>query len=557
MTIVWLAINASYSHSSLALPLLHEAARGHVAADWALVAATVNDDALALAAAVDRHAPEVLAGTVYLFNRNLLLDVVRRLHALRPQCRIILGGPEFLGANEAFLRAEPAVAAVLRGEGEDAFPLWLECPNTLELWPDVPGLCYLDHAGRYHDNGRATVSKDTFATLRPERSPFFDLAKPFVQIETTRGCTATCSFCTSAHSGPITPLPWRRVTELLAHLRQAGTREIRLLDRTFNLNPRRAGRFLRHLRDEHPELRVHLEVHPALLPDALRAAFAAARPGQLHLELGLQTTDAEALRLSARPGAAGDAWDGVRFLCGLRNLACHVDLLAGLPGTTLDGLLDDVTRLACLGPAEIQLETLKVLPGTALAAQARALGVVAAPDPPYDVMRTPHMSVDDLEHAARLARVLDLFYNTHPLQCAVRTAASRDDRFFRDMLGWADAERASLHGLGIEKRFRHLHRFLADRDRDASEMLERAWMRHGLSPHDGLATAAPWKSALPSDARCIEGDNGIATARGRRVWHLAQTRAEYWFVTAAASRQGGGPTVFARSRDPGHRMAPE
>ena len=165
-----------------------------------------------------------------------------RAKALLPHCCIVLGGPEFLGNNEAFLYKNKFVSGVFRGEGEEVFPQWLKVWNhSKETWKAITGLCYLDENGRYQDNGIARVMN--FSQLvSPEKSCFFNWSKPFVQLETTRGCFNTCAFCVSGGEKPVRTIPLEAIRERLNDIHQHGIKNVRVLDRTFNYNNKRAQR---------------------------------------------------------------------------------------------------------------------------------------------------------------------------------------------------------------------------------------------------------------------------------------------------------------------------
>lgn len=157
MKILWIDLNSSYAHSSLALPALHAQIADDSSIEWAIVSATINENTGTVVDEAYRHKPDILAATTWLFNHEQLLHIVSRLKALLPETCLILGGPEFLGDNEFFLRKNPFVNCVFRGEGEEAFPQWLACWNHPEQWKDIPGLCYLDADKQYKDNGIARV----------------------------------------------------------------------------------------------------------------------------------------------------------------------------------------------------------------------------------------------------------------------------------------------------------------------------------------------------------------------------------------------------------------
>ena len=529
MKIVWLAINSSHSHSSLALPILHAASARQIPAEWDVVQATVNDSVAALSAEAVEHGPDVLAASVYLFNRRFVLDVIRRVRALLPRCRVILGGPEFLGANAAFMQSEPSVDAVLRGEGEHSFPAWLRCQSDKSEWKHVPGLCWIDAHGVYRDNGMAPAETDLAQLPAPEESRFFDWSKPFVQIETSRGCPGNCRFCSSC-GVPLRNLPLDLVVAKLERLREREVREVRVLDRTFNAEPGRCAELLSHFRSECGNMRFHLEMHPGMLSARVKTELSKAEPGQLHLEVGLQTSHSDALQAVGRKSSPDKIWAALSFLCKSPALETHIDLLAGLPGLTLQHLLDDLHRLTELGPDEIQLEVLKVLPGTPLREDAAALGIVNSPTPPYDVMRTAQMSVAEIEEARLLSRVVDAYYNQPELRDAVRVAAACSATFYRDFAAFLREHGVLGVPQSLKNRFQHLHAFADRALPQVAECLEYHWLRAGLSPSQGICRPRQWRARLPADAVLVEGNADALQGGKSRIWHLQQESGEFWFV---------------------------
>lgn len=480
MKILWIDLNSSYAHSSLALPALHAQIMTDPSIEWEIVSATINENTGMIVDEIYRHRPDILAATTWLFNHEQLMHVASRVKALLPEACLVLGGPEFLGDNEEFLRKNPFVDCVFRGEGEEVFPQWLTCWNHPEQWHTVPGLCYLTPNKEYKDNGIARVLN--FAGLvPPEQSRFFNWSKPFVQLETTRGCFNTCAFCVSGGEKPVRTLSIESIRERLQLIHAHGIKNVRVLDRTFNYNPRRAKELLRLFLEFHPDIRFHLEIHPALLSEELKEELSLLPKGLLHLEAGIQSLREPVLEKSRRMGKLSDALDGLRFLCALPNMETHTDLIAGLPLYHLHEIFEDVRTLAGYAAGEIQLESLKLLPGTEMRRRAEELGIKYSPLPPYEVLQTHEISVSELQTARQLSRLLDGFYNTPAWQALTRELILNDEQFLHRFLAYLTKANLIDQPMSLEKRGLILYEFCKQNYPEYQIQATIAWIEAGMS----------------------------------------------------------------------------
>lgn len=480
MKILWIDLNSSYAHSSLALPALHAQIMTDPSIEWEIVSATINENTGMIVDEIYRHLPDILAATTWLFNHEQLMHVASRVKALLPEACLVLGGPEFLGDNEEFLRKNPFVDCVFRGEGEEVFPQWLTCWNHPEQWHTVPGLCYLTPNKEYKDNGIARVLN--FAGLvPPEQSRFFNWSKPFVQLETTRGCFNTCAFCVSGGEKPVRTLSIESIRERLQLIHAHGIKNVRVLDRTFNYNPRRAKELLRLFLEFHPDIRFHLEIHPALLSEELKEELSLLPKGLLHLEAGIQSLREPVLEKSRRMGKLSDALDGLRFLCALPNMETHADLIAGLPLYHLHEIFEDVRTLAGYAAGEIQLESLKLLPGTEMRRRAEELGIKYSPLPPYEVLQTHEISVSELQTARQLSRLLDGFYNTPAWQALTRELILNDEQFLHRFLAYLTKANLIDQPMSLEKRGLILYEFCKQNYPEYQIQAAIAWIEAGMS----------------------------------------------------------------------------
>ena len=499
MKLLWLDLNSSYAHSSLALPALHAQIADDTTIEWCIVSATINENTGMVVSRIHKHRPDIIAATNWLFNHEQLLHIISRAKALLPHCCIVLGGPEFLGNNEAFLYKNKFVSGVFRGEGEEVFPQWLKVWNhSKETWKSITGLCYLDENGRYQDNGIARVMN--FSQLvSPEKSCFFNWSKPFVQLETTRGCFNTCAFCVSGGERPVRTIPLEAIRERLNDIHQHGIKNVRVLDRTFNYNNKRAKELLDLFR-QYPDICFHLEIHPALLSEELKQELSVLPKGLLHLEAGIQSLKESVLQQSRRIGKLSDALEGLKYLCSLKNMETHADLIAGLPLYHLSEIFEDVRTLAEYGAGEIQLESLKLLPGTEMRRRAEELGIQYSPLPPYEVLQTREISVDELQTAHYLSRLLDGFYNTPTWQNITRMLILENPRFLHELLDHLVQADIIDTPLSLERRGLILYNFCKNYYPDYLTQVSIAWIEAGMSLKKVPAEKVRTKRQVPPES---------------------------------------------------------
>lgn len=535
MKILWLDLNSSYAHSSLALPSLHAQIADDTEKEWEIVSATINENPSMIAGEIHRRCPDVVAATCWLFNHEMLLHILARVKALLPQCCIVLGGPEFLGENETFLRRNPFIGCVFRGEGEEVFPQWLVCWNRPEEWANILGICYINSKNEYKDNGIARVT--AFGTLvSPEQSRFFNWSKPFVQLETTRGCFNTCAFCVSGGEKPVRTLSVDAINRRIEEIHRHGIKNIRVLDRTFNYNTRHAKALLDLFR-QYPDSRFHLEIHPALLSDTLKEELKQMPQGLLHLEAGIQSLRQEALTVSRRAGQLEDALKGLKYLCSLPNMETHADLIAGLPLYHLEEIFEDIRTLAGYGAGEIQLESLKLLPGTEMRARATELGICYSPLPPYEVLQTNEISAEELQTARLLSRLLDGFYNAKVWQPVTRKLIVEQPDFLHRLLAYLIKTGVADQPLGLERRGIILYEFCKLEYPAYETQVSIAWIEGGMSLKKQPAARVRTKHVCsPSHWESVYGEY----EEGMRLCLLPGTESDsvsYWFGFETETQQ--------------------
>jgi radical SAM superfamily enzyme YgiQ (UPF0313 family) len=398
-------------------------ARG-LGADYALdvfpaaLANTLGDQALV--AAIAAREPWLVGFTCYLWNVERTLWVARELKCLRPGVRVVLGGPEVTADNAWLLEGADYDFAVL-GEGEQTFANLLLALLDDDL-PPVPV------AGLY-------VPAPTAPRYRPDRLPTFRtplpdlnrLGSPYLAgildaaeerlllLETTRGCVFRCKFCYYPKSyDKQYYLSHESVLASLGYAGERGAAEVVLLDPTLNQRKDFAD-FLRLLARGNPG-------HRFTYFGELRAEGVTEETARLlraanftEVEVGLQSIQPEAMALMQRNNNLRAFERGARALLG-QGIRVKVDLIVGLPGDTVASVRRGLHYLRDAGlSGDAQVFNLAVLPGTAFRQEARQLGLVHQPRPPYYVLRTPTLDRADLFGLMREAQELfDVEFDAPP-----------------------------------------------------------------------------------------------------------------------------------------------
>ena len=125
MRAVLLAVNASFSHNSLAARYLAAACR-ESGVPLGIVESNINERAEVITARLVQEEPDILLCSVYIWNRRLMEDVCTRISVMYPELRIVWGGPEVGGSLEEMFSRLPFLAYLCQGEGEEALPSLLK-----------------------------------------------------------------------------------------------------------------------------------------------------------------------------------------------------------------------------------------------------------------------------------------------------------------------------------------------------------------------------------------------------------------------------------------------
>ncbi|MBC8096301.1 MAG: DUF4080 domain-containing protein, partial [Akkermansiaceae bacterium] len=240
-----------------------------------------------------------------------------------------------------------------------------------------------------------------------------DIAHRIIYVEASRGCPFTCEFCLSSLDVPVRQVPLPAFLEEMQRLLDRGVKQFKFVDRTFNLNVPISKAILEFFLTRHqPGHFYHFEMVPDRLPEALREVIAKFPRGSLQFEVGVQTFNETVGGLIKRRQNYVRLEDNFRFLRQETGVHIHADLIAGLPGETLESFAAGFDRLIALGPHEIQMGILKRLRGTPIARHDSDWQMRYTAHPPYEILQNKLIDFPTMQRLRRFAKYWDLVGNS-------------------------------------------------------------------------------------------------------------------------------------------------
>jgi anaerobic magnesium-protoporphyrin IX monomethyl ester cyclase len=196
---------------------------------------------------VREREPDVVGLSVMTFQRRTALRVISLVRALRPSARIVVGGYDPSLAPEAWAASEPAVDFIVRGEGEATFAELLRAVEAGSGWERICGLSWRDAGVRFRHNPDRHVQALREGSLRlPNRdarvlSGYTLLGRQVDVIETSRGCTFDCAFCSiiEMRGRNFHAYDFSRVLDDIRDARAHGARSLFIVDDNVTLDVRR------------------------------------------------------------------------------------------------------------------------------------------------------------------------------------------------------------------------------------------------------------------------------------------------------------------------------
>lgn len=412
MKLLLMAINAKYIHSNLAIYSLKKYAKKYKE-QIELAEYTINNRVDYILQDIYKKSPDVIAISCYIWNIDMIKELLPELKKVLPNTHIWLGGPEVSYETEGLLKAQPFVDGVMLGEGEETF---------LQL-----ATYYVEGKGGLRDiAGIAYRSSENEIVITPKREPMALSAIPFpyddlkdfenkiIYYETSRGCPYSCSYCLSSIEKGVRLRDMEMVEKELQTFLDYKIPQVKFIDRTFNCNHKHAMAIWQYIKEHDNGItNFHFEISADLFVPEELELLNSMRVGLIQLEIGVQSTNPATIQAINRRMDFSQLSQAVKKIKKGKNIHQHLDLIVGLPFEDYDTFQKSFHDVYALEPEQLQMGFLKVLKGSQMHVEQKQHGILYKSTAPYEVLSTKWISYQDVLELKKVEEMVEIYYNSN------------------------------------------------------------------------------------------------------------------------------------------------
>lgn len=458
------AVNSKYIHSNLAVYNLKKYAEEITNVDIEIAEYTINQPINKIMMDIYKKQPDVVFFSCYIWNREEVKQLVQNLSKVKPELDIWLGGPEVSYNAEETLADITGAKGVLKGEGEAVFA---EVVKAYAEDSSDERLEVIEHIA-FRNNTGEVINTERNTQLEIDSVPFaYDNLDEFqnriIYYESSRGCPFRCSYCISSIDKSLRFRNLDKVKSELKFFIDHNVKQVKFIDRTFNCNDEHAQEIWKFIKDNDNGItNFHFEIAADIISDSCMELLESMRPGQVQLEIGVQSTNPETLKEIRRPMDFDKVAETVNRIKGFDNTHLHLDLIAGLPYEDMISFEKSFNDVFKLRPEALQLGFLKVLKGTYMEEMSEKYGLKCTDAPPYEVLRTNWLSYEEIIRLKMIEEMLEVYYNSGQFVTSIElllTAFASPFRLFEELAVWYQDEGQDMINLSRNSRYENLLKF--------------------------------------------------------------------------------------------------
>lgn len=503
MRTVLTTLNAKYIHTNLAIRNLKSYAMPEY--EPIITEYTIKDPIMNIVSDIYQKKPNIVGFSLYIWNIEESIKVMRVLKKTNPAIVIIAGGPEVTYDYDKWLLKVPEIDFIVIGEGERTFKQLLDYHAGKLTLDQVNGIGYMK------DGMLKATAPGPKLDLRELPSPFRfkedvnQLANRVTYIETSRGCPFSCQFCLSSIEVGVRYFNRDAVKEDIRYLMKNGAKTIKFVDRTFNISRSYAMEMFQFLIDEHlPGTVFQFEITGDIMrPEVINFLNENAPTGLFRFEIGVQSTNDLTNELVQRRQNFEKLSRTVTMVKEGGKIAQHLDLIAGLPEEDYHSFRNTFNEVFEMRPEELQLGFLKLLRGTGLRIQAEQYGYTYIDEAPYEILSNNVLTFDDILRIKQTEDVLEKYWNDNRMPRTVEYLVSEIFEtpfdFFQQFGTFWETKGWSRIGHQLQDLYTRLEEFLTDSYNGDMDVIRSLMKIDYLAHHTFQPRHIWWNDSLDQD----------------------------------------------------------
>ena len=421
MKFLLVGINAKYIHSNPAIYSLRAYAGEEYRKYIELAEYTINNQKEEILADLYKRKPDIIGFSCYIWNFNMVRELLPEIPKILQSTAIWLGGPEVSFDGKELLDAYPMVTGIMAGEGEVTFKELLSYyeGSLNKKLSQIKGL--LLREGQTPEREILDINELPFLYGNLE-----NFKNKIIYYESSRGCPFRCSYCLSSIDKTVRLRNVEKVKKELQYFLDEKVPQVKFIDRTFNCNHDHAMEIWHYIfQNDNGVTNFHFEIAADIMTEDEIELLGRMRPGLVQLEIGVQSTNEKTLHEINRYADKMHIAQVVQKLREKENIHIHLDLIAGLPYEDYESFARSFNEVYAMKPEQLQLGFLKVLKGSPMAERTARYGIVYQSRPPYEVLYTNWLSYEDVLKLKQVEEMVEIYYNSSQFDQTISVLAQQ------------------------------------------------------------------------------------------------------------------------------------
>lgn len=458
-------LNSKYIHSNLAIRYLKSIVED--LEDIDIAEFTINQSIDFIASEIYKLNKDIVCFSVYIWNITETLKVCQILKLVKPEMKILLGGPEVSYDVRDVMERYGYVDYVIFGEGEETFrDFIIETNKDIKSYKDLDGLAFREEE-EIIINEERSLMKDLASIPSPYKEMTDEFKNKIVYYESSRGCPFGCKFCLSSTIRGVRYFPIERVKRDLKKLIHMKVKQVKFVDRTFNANKKYSREIMEFLIQEDPkDMNFHFEVTAHLIDDETLEFLKTVKEGLFQFEIGVQSTNEKTIKAIGRTTDFEVLSRVVKKIDSFNNIHQHLDLIGGLPYENYNSFRNSFNDVYNLKPEKLQLGFLKLLKGSELRRDENLYGYKYIDEPPYEVLENNFITYDDMLKLRDIENLVEKYYNEgnfkNTLEFLIKNYYKCPFDFYEQLASYWNKNEYHKVSHSKNKLYKIIHEFIVD-----------------------------------------------------------------------------------------------